>query len=241
MDFLMVYMGSKRRIKGKLVPILQDYIDENGIETYIEPMVGGGNIIDSVSCRNRVGYDAHKYLIALLKEVSQDGGACIPDDISREEYMAVKANPDAYPDWYVGMVGFCSSFGGKWMAGHAGRYKGTGKSRVNEMLRNLKKQAPSLKGIQFDCRAYRDICVPEGSLVYIDPPYRSTTAYKGTPAIDYEDLYDWIRAISQKCKVFVSEYQMPPDFKVVAEFPQLTQLCDDKSKQFTSVEKVFTL
>lgn len=41
MDFLMVYMGSKRRIKGKLVPVLQDYIDENGIETYIEPMVGG--------------------------------------------------------------------------------------------------------------------------------------------------------------------------------------------------------
>ena len=37
----MVYMGSKRRIKKKLVPILQDYIDNNNVMTYIEPMVGG--------------------------------------------------------------------------------------------------------------------------------------------------------------------------------------------------------
>ena len=38
----MVYMGSKRRIKKRLVPILQDYIDNNNVTTYIEPMVGGG-------------------------------------------------------------------------------------------------------------------------------------------------------------------------------------------------------
>lgn len=42
MGVLMVYMGSKRRIKKKLVPILQDYIDNNNVTTYIEPMVGGG-------------------------------------------------------------------------------------------------------------------------------------------------------------------------------------------------------
>lgn len=237
----MVYMGSKRRIKKRLVPILQEYIDANGIETYIEPMVGGANIIDSIKCKDRIGYDSHPYLIALLSHIAERGEPCIPEDVSREEYLVVRDNPEDFPDWYVGLVGFGASYSGKWMAGYAGPYKKTGKSRVGEMMRNLKKQAPQLEGVQFDCRQYWDIDVPEGSLVYLDPPYRGTTPYEGTELLDYEKMYDWLRSISQKCKVFVSEYQMPPDFKVVAEFPQLTQLCADKTKQFVAVEKVFTL
>lgn len=38
----MKYMGSKSRISKYIVPIIQKYIDENGIKTYIEPFVGGG-------------------------------------------------------------------------------------------------------------------------------------------------------------------------------------------------------
>ena len=37
----MKYMGSKYRISKYIVPIIQKYIDENGIKTYIEPFVGG--------------------------------------------------------------------------------------------------------------------------------------------------------------------------------------------------------
>ncbi len=237
----MVYMGSKRRIKKRLIPILQEYIDTNGITTYVEPMVGGANVIDSIKCDNRVGYDCHPYLVELLSHISSTGGEDIPLDISRQEYQDVKDHIEDYPMWYAGLVGFCASYSGKWMAGYASCYRKTGKSRASEMLNNIRKQAPLLKGVQFDCASYKDIAVPEGSLVYLDPPYRSTTAYKGTEPIDYEDLYDWAREVSKTSKVFVSEYQMPEDFKLVAEFPQLTQLCEDKSKQFVSVEKVFTL
>ena len=237
----MVYMGSKRRIKKRLIPILQEYIDTNGITTYVEPMVGGANIIDSIKCDNRIGYDCHPYLVELLKHISLTGGEGIPLDISRQEYQDVKDHIEDYPMWYAGLVGFCASYSGKWMAGYASCYRKTGKSRASEMLNNIRKQAPLLKGVRFDCASYKDIVVPEGSLVYLDPPYRNTTAYKGTESIDYEDLYDWAREISKTSKVFVSEYQMPEDFKLVAEFPQLTQLCEDKSKQFVSVEKVFTL
>ena len=38
----MKYMGSKSRISKYIVPIIQKYIDENAIKTYIEPFVGGG-------------------------------------------------------------------------------------------------------------------------------------------------------------------------------------------------------
>lgn len=37
----MKYMGSKSRISKYIVPIIQKYIDENAIKTYIEPFVGG--------------------------------------------------------------------------------------------------------------------------------------------------------------------------------------------------------
>lgn len=59
----MKYMGSKSRIKKHIVPILQNLIDTNGIETYIEPFVGGANIIDSIDCPNRIGGDLHDKLI----------------------------------------------------------------------------------------------------------------------------------------------------------------------------------
>ena len=34
-------MGSKSRIAKHIVPIIQDYIDENQVKYYIEPFVGG--------------------------------------------------------------------------------------------------------------------------------------------------------------------------------------------------------
>lgn len=38
----MKYVGSKQKISKYIVPIIQEYIDKNKIETYIEPFVGGG-------------------------------------------------------------------------------------------------------------------------------------------------------------------------------------------------------
>ena len=44
----MVYMGSKAKYAESIVPILQKVIDDNNIEIYIEPFVGGANIIDKI-------------------------------------------------------------------------------------------------------------------------------------------------------------------------------------------------
>lgn len=69
----MKYMGSKSRIAKYIVPIIQSFIDKSGATEYYEPMVGGGNIIDKIKCSSRVGFDANKYLIALLSHVALDG------------------------------------------------------------------------------------------------------------------------------------------------------------------------
>lgn len=38
----MVYQGSKSRIKKYILPIIQNCIYKNNVDTYIEPFVGGG-------------------------------------------------------------------------------------------------------------------------------------------------------------------------------------------------------
>jgi site-specific DNA-adenine methylase len=63
----MRYMGSKNKISKYIIPIIQEIIDNNKYENYIEPFVGGANLIDKIKCKNKYGYDIHEELIELLK------------------------------------------------------------------------------------------------------------------------------------------------------------------------------
>ena len=62
----------KSIISKYIVPIIQNEINTNGSEYYLEPFVGGANIIDKIQCKNKIGYDINKYLIALLKQAQID-------------------------------------------------------------------------------------------------------------------------------------------------------------------------
>lgn len=62
----MVYMGSKSRLAKYILPYIEKglkYFD-NGV--YIEPFVGGANLICKVNAAYKFGLDNNKYLIALL-------------------------------------------------------------------------------------------------------------------------------------------------------------------------------
>lgn len=111
----MKYMGSKSRIKKYVVPFLQKLIEENGIDTYIEPFVGGANVIDDIQCQNRIGGDLHDKLIALLKYVQNGGelplevpkGALIYCDIpykgTKQFSVGKNFNHDEFWQWVRGM------------------------------------------------------------------------------------------------------------------------------------------
>lgn len=77
-------MGSKSRIAKYIVPIIQKYIDDNNIDTYVEPFVGGANVIDKIKCENKIGSDKNKYLIALLERVQR--GLPLYDEVPKELY-----------------------------------------------------------------------------------------------------------------------------------------------------------
>lgn len=64
-------MGSKNRLSKQIVPIIQNYID-NGCNGYLEPFVGGANIIDKIECDNKIGSDIDKYVISVLIGCSKE-------------------------------------------------------------------------------------------------------------------------------------------------------------------------
>lgn len=209
----MQYVGSKNRLSKELVPIIQSYITDQ-TEAYIEPFVGGANMIDKIKHPNKIGSDAHKELIALLNYV-RDNYELLPSTIYEEEYINVKNNKDEYKDWYVGLVGFCCSFGAKYFGGFARSYKSDGvtpRDNPNEAIRNLQKQAPNLQGITFEHKSFLDYNPKEykNCVFYLDPPYRNTLAYS-TGKFPYEEFDKWAIELAKNNTVLISEYEMPED------------------------------
>ncbi len=236
----MKYVGSKNRVSKDIVPILQSLIDNNQVRLYFEPFVGGANMIDKIRCDIKVGNDCHKELIALLKEVQS--GWIPPDTIAEQEYNHVRTHKEEYPDYYVGLVGFCSTFGSKWFGGYARGNKADGTPRdiPNEAIRNLMKQVPAIQDIKFMCRDYLEIDMKKlhGALIYVDPPYKGVTKYS-TNEFDYERFYDWCREVAKTNILCVSEYNMPPDFTCIWQKSVTTSLKVHEHEQ--RIEKLFMI
>lgn len=236
------YVGSKNRLSKEIAPIIQSYIDNMGEQCggYFEPFVGGANMIDKIKCHHKYGSDAHKYLIALLCHI-QNNVDDLPDTITEDEYDAVRMNMDDYPDWYVGLVGFCASYNGKWFGGYANGVKtkiGTIRNYTDEAIRNLKKQAPKLKGIEFSCRDFLDYSTNiKNFVIYCDPPYRDTTKY-ATSDFPYDKFYQWCKNMARNNVVLISEYYMPNDeFECVWQGNLKCTL--DKNSRTNKTEKLF--
>lgn len=230
----MVYMGSKNRIAKELIPIITKDLKPN--QWYVEPFVGGANMIDKIEHPYKLGADNNKYLIALLKAVQN--GQELPEYINKDEYIAVKTNKDNYPDWYVGFVGFVSSFRAKFFGGYSGyctTKTGIQRNYIKERINNILKQ--NLDGIKLVCSAYDALDIPANSIIYCDPPYNGTTKYKDS--FDSDAFWQWCRDKAKEGHtVYVSEYNAPEDFKCIWE-KQINSNLGGTSK--TATEKLFTI
>lgn len=239
-------MGSKSRIAKHIVPIIQNYINENNIEKYVEPFVGGANVIDKVQCKEKYGFDKNKYLIALLKRVQS--GEELYEEVPKELYdMARTAfntgDTSGFEDWQIGNIGFIASYNGRWFDGGYAK-PGYEKTKNGERYRdyyreakdNLLKQAESLKGIIFQAQDYRE-ANPCGCVIYCDPPYVNTKQYANARDFNYEEFWQTMREWSDRNVVLISEQNAPNDFECIWEQEVSRSIkAADKSK---STEKLF--
>lgn len=230
----MKYMGSKNRIAKYILPIILK--DRQPNQYYVETFCGGCNTIDKVDGL-RIANDSHFYLIEMFKAL-QDGWVP-PTYVSEHEYKTIKNVPEAYQPWLVGFVGFGCSYSGKWWGGFARNVSKDAPTRnyCNESKRNLLKQTPNIKGIEFHNKSYIDLEIPVNSIIYCDPPYKGVTGYKDK--FDHEVFWEWCRKMSKSGhKVFISEYNAPEDFKCVWSKEICSSLTKDTGSK-KGIEKLF--
>lgn len=238
----MKYMGSKNRHAKELLPIILK--DRKPEQCYVEPFVGGCNMIDKVG-GYRIGNDRHKYLIALFKAIIN--GWEPPEYVDEETYKDVRENKDKHDDHFVGFVGFGCSYSGKWFGGFARNVRKdapdaeilnkTKRNYCAESKRNIMRQASKLQDVILYNVDYWMMYIPLNSIIYCDPPYAGTTKYKD--GFDHDTFWKWCREMVRVGHtVFVSEYNAPEDFECVWEKTVNNTLTKDTgSKQ--GVEKLF--
>lgn len=239
----MVYMGSKSKIAKYIVPILQRKIDEVGATVYVEPFVGGANVIDKIKCEERRGYDRSDTLIVLLNQAAIDFDMVLKDG-NRELWDKGKAyvkdgiKPDDMTLADIGAMEFFASFSAR---GFPGGYANNapGHNYFKERYKNLKAQAPDLEGIYFGCKNYWEIPPVSGAVIYCDPPYAGTKVYSyaNQPKMDYNYFWNWVRKLSKTNYVFVSEQSAPEDFEVIWQREVKRTVGDDNN--YKATEKLF--
>lgn len=218
----MKYTGSKEKIASDIVSFINSYIVINNIDTYIEPFVGGCNIIDSVQCTNRIASDNNKYVIALFKYL-QDNGE-LPESITSEQYSDCKAHYKAkdkyYPEWYIAAIGYLAGQNGKFFNKSSGNhvYKEEQFADMYQEARsNIINQVKKLSDVQFSVQDYRKIN-PYNSVIYCDPPYSGSKGIDSiTKDFNYIEFWDIMREWSKNNIVLISEEKAPDDFCIIWE------------------------
>ena len=209
----MKYLGGKTRIAKQLVSVMQ--ANAPNAEWYVEPFVGGFNVIQHVSGMKRWGNDKQPYLIALFRAIRK--GWMPPDDISEEHYNHVKFNRHLYDPHYVGFVGYAGGFGGILFRGFSKNKIGTNYFKQTKNV--LLKQAPKLSNVKMTCFSYEDLCIPDNSIIYCDPPYENTLQLYYTGSFNSAAFWDWAREMRKKHRVFISSYEAPSDFRAIWKQP----------------------
>lgn len=185
--------------------------------------------------------DKQEYLIALYNALLN--GWIPPDSINEEEYKYIRTHKDENKP-LTAFVGFGCSFGGKWFGGY-GRHGTKDKhdaerSMCEESKRALLRDIEILRPfVEFTCCDYRDVKLPEGCVVYADPPYKDKMAAFGLKEdFDIDGFWQWVRD-HKDYHIYVSELVAPDDFVAIWEKPVLRQMANCNGENFVAVEKLF--
>ena len=224
-------MGSKNRIAKYILPIILK--DRKPNQYYIEPFVGGANMIDKVDGL-RIGSDFNKYVIDALTSIRDSLDELPKDNLEFTElqYKELRKN-DEYK--HKGYISFAVSFGGKFMGGYSKNNRGD--DYVARAYRQAIKQSQKLQDIKLINCSYDELDIPYDSIIYCDPPYENTTSYKDK--FNHSKFWQWCRDMANKGhKIFISEYNAPDDFECIKEIKTKTVL--NKNSQDERIEKLFT-
>ena len=82
---------------------------------------------------------------------------------------------------------------------------------------------------------YREVEIEKDSIIYCDISYKNCAKYVNND-FNHDDFYDWAR---KQNNIFISEYSMPDDFKIVGE-RNIKSILSATSNNKTVTEKLYT-
>jgi len=230
----MQYFGGKARIAKPLAQYLNSQLKED--QPFVDLFCGSCNVISKIeSNRTRIANDLHYELIEMWKSVQK--GYFNPVRISEEEYKEIKKDHnEKYPAWFRGFVGFSLAFGGDWFRGFARNSRGD--DYFSNGVNSIRKKSENLTDVVFLNQSYKDVVIPEGSMLYCDIPYKDSTQYS-VGSFNHQEFYKWAE---DKCQegftVLVSEYKenVPIGWEVVWEYASKKDIRDSEGVQKHTVE-----
>ena len=197
----MQYFGGKARIAKVLAAELQSRLQPN--QAFVDLFCGSCNVVSKIKADKRIANDLHTELIDMHIAVQQ--GWVPPVSVSEEEYREAKNSKDgAVPNHLKAFIGFGCSFAGRYFEGYArGNRQNYAKGSGNSLL----KKHSTMQDVLFTSGTYEKVLIPEGSLIYCDIPYKSSTKkYKGG-WFNHEDFYQYCKTMQDSGHVvLVSEY-----------------------------------
>ena len=173
----MKYMGSKNRIAKYLLPIILK--DRKKGQWYVEPFVGGANMIDKVD-GNRIGADSNEYLIAMWQGLQENKSR--PYLIEKELYSKArdffnKSDYSIFDKFMIGWIGWMGSYNGRFFdGGYSGHLVGK-RDYITEQIKNTETQISKIKDVNFIYSSYYKLEIPDNSIIYCDIPYKDTKQY----------------------------------------------------------------
>ena len=235
----MKYQGSKARIVHDILPVMLAGATPG--QAFVDAFCGGCHVIGAVPGKfRRIANDNNRFLVAMWEALTRSPWSP-PVTIEREFYNDVRTSYHArdgrYPDELIGWIGYMGSYNGRFFDGGYSGHNVGGRDYISEAIRNIQSHVAALQGVEWRFGSYDCLQIPPGSLIYCDPPYRGTKGYATSSGFNHEAFYEWCRRMAgQGHKVYVSEYQMPPDFVCVWEKSIVNNL--NKSRP---TEKLWTI
>lgn len=236
----MVYVGGKKNIAKFICPIIQKELNSGQYDAYIEPFGGGGNVIENINFPLRYFYDVNKYLIAFYNKLKEGWKIPEPNSFNADHYNEVrkswKNKDNKYPDWYYGYMMFVPSYNGKMWGSFA---KDGNRLYQKEHYLSVINNFPKIENCIFESKDYTNIKC-KNAVIYCDPPYLDSKKNYFDDNFNHNSFYDWCREMSKNNKIFISETQMPDDFKIIWEKSYKRTLAN-QTKGIKTIEKLFTI
>lgn len=236
----MRYLGGKTRNSKAITEILKSY--QKNSTRYIEPFCGGLSIAERMDSAFEYPMnlsDVHKGLITLYKSIQNKTFAFPERNLTVKDYKWYKEHGSQEDPLYTA-IGFGLSYAGKWWGGYDSYYDNRGKQgeTTRSLTNSLKKtfSKPHIEKAHFWHKSYVEWKEPKDCLIYCDPPYANTTAYKGTDQFDHNYFWSKVRHWSKKNTVITSEFNAPDDFECIWSAPYKVQMC---KQQQQVTEKLF--